>query len=95
MNILFDISVICFFALVLTAVAIGRHVRKRRASANPKQDFAHHLFAAEEQNSREPRILPHQTVRDIHAKKGWNESSDMVAAGPDTHAPHATSPKRF
>jgi hypothetical protein len=96
MHILFDISVLCSSALVLTAVAIARHVRTLRASTDPKQDFAHHLFtAAEDQNSRLPHTIPHQTVRDIHAKKGWNESLDMVTAGPDTHPPHATSPKPF
>jgi hypothetical protein len=96
MHILFAISALCFFALVLTAVAIARHVQTRRASTHSQQDFAQHLFAAaEDQNSRIPHNLPNQTVRDIRAKKDGNELSDMVTAGPDIHAPYSTSPKRF
>lgn len=96
MHILFDISALCFFALVLTAAAIARHVNTRRATTSRQLDFAQHLFtAAEEQNSREPRTLTHQTIRDIHAKKGWDQSSDMVTAGLNTHEPRFASPKRF
>jgi hypothetical protein len=71
-------------------------VSTRRASQPRKQDFAQHLFtAAEEQNSRAPRTLSHQTLSDIHAKKNWNQSSNMVTTGPNTDKPQSTSPKHF
>jgi hypothetical protein len=96
MHILFDISALCLFALALTAAAIGRHVSTRRASPPRQHDFAQHLFtAAEEQNSRAPRSLSHQTISEIHAKKGWSQSSNMVTAGTNTHKPQSTSPKHF
>ena len=96
MHILFDISALCFFALALTAVAIVRHVSTRRASHPRQQDFAQHLFtAAEEQNSRTPRTLSHQTLSDIHANKDWSQSSNMASAAPNPDKPQSTSPKRF
>jgi hypothetical protein len=96
MHILFDISALCLFALALTVAAIARRVSTRRASPPRQEDFAQHLFtAAEEQNSRAPRSLSHQTISEIHAKKGWGQSSNMVTAGPTTHKPQSTSPKRF
>jgi hypothetical protein len=96
MHILFDISALCFFALVLTAAAIARHVSTPRASTPRQHDFAQHLFAAaEEQNSRAPRSLSYQTVNDIRAKKDWSQSSHRVTAGPNTHNSQSTSPKRF
>jgi hypothetical protein len=96
MHILFAISALCFFALVLTAVAIARHVRARRTSTRPQHDFAQHLFAAvEDRNSRVPHTLPQQTVRDILAKKSWNESSEIVTIRLETRAHQSTSSKRF
>jgi hypothetical protein len=37
MYILFDISVLCFFALVLTVIAIARHVLTCRTSVHPQR----------------------------------------------------------
>jgi hypothetical protein len=53
MYILFAISVLCFFALVLTVVAIVSQVRTHRTHTAPQHDFAQHLFATiEDQHSR-------------------------------------------
>jgi hypothetical protein len=96
MHILFDISALCFFALALTVAAIARRVSTRRASPPRNHEFAQHLFtAAEEQSSRAPRTLSDQTISEVHAKKGWSQSSNTVTAGPNTHKPQSTSPKRF
>jgi hypothetical protein len=46
MHTLFAISALCFLALVLTAIAMVRHVRSNRRPAHPQRDFAQHLFAA-------------------------------------------------
>jgi hypothetical protein len=60
MYILFAISILCLFALMLAAVAIARHVRTGRVSAGPQPDFAHHLFAAAaDQDSRTPPLTSH------------------------------------
>jgi hypothetical protein len=70
---LFVISVLCFCALVIAALAIARQVRTRRPSTHSEQDFAQHLFAAaEDQNSRGPRSLKQQHVKDVQAQKNWN-----------------------
>jgi hypothetical protein len=96
MHILFAISVLCFFALMIALVAIVRHLRGRRRLISPEHDFAHHLFAAaEDQNSRAHQTLPQQTLGDILQKKSWNESATMVTVGPDTQPPPSTSPKRI
>jgi hypothetical protein len=56
MYILFSISILCFFALLLAAVALAWHVRTRQVADTPQPDFAQHLFAAvEDQDSRTPR----------------------------------------
>jgi hypothetical protein len=61
MYILLAISILCFFALVLAAVAMARHVRSRQAPTGPQPDFAQHVFAAiKNQDSRTPRTLPQQ-----------------------------------
>jgi hypothetical protein len=81
MYILFAISVGCFFALVLAVVAIARHARTRRESTHPKHDFAQHLFAAaEDQNSRRPRSLPKQHVKDVQTQKNWNRVLEPIQA---------------
>jgi hypothetical protein len=72
MYILVAISALCFCTLVLTVVAINRHVRSSQASANPQHDFAHHLFAAAaDQNTRGRHTLMQQSVKDIMAKKNY------------------------
>jgi hypothetical protein len=95
MHILFAISTLCFFALVLTAIAIVRHVRTRSTSTPLQHDFAQHLFAAvEDRNSGVSHPIPQQTVRDILVKKSWNQSPEMVI-GPETQAHYPASSKRF
>jgi hypothetical protein len=90
MYILFAISAFCFFALLLAAVAIARHVRSNREAGRkpfPSQrDFAEHLFAAaNDQNSRMPRTQPQQTVRQVLAKKSWNQPRpEVVTIRPDS-----------
>jgi ABC-type dipeptide/oligopeptide/nickel transport system ATPase component len=81
MYILLAIATLCFFVLVLVAVAVVRHVRSRRIFAKPQPDFAHHLFAAaKDQNSRTPRTLPHQNVKDVVAKTSWNPALEPTPA---------------
>jgi hypothetical protein len=92
MYILFAISALCFLALLLAAIAIARHVHfSRGASAEPphsQRDFAGHLFAAaSDQNSRIPRTAPQQTVKDVLAKKSWNQHRpEVVMIRPDHEA---------
>ena len=96
MHTLFVISALCFFALVLMAMAIARRVHTGRTSTPPQHDFAQHLFAAvEDRTSRVPHHIPQQTVRDLLAKKSWNESSEIITIGPNTQAPQSTSFKPF
>jgi uncharacterized MAPEG superfamily protein len=66
MYILFAISILCFFALVLVTVAMARHARSRRVPANPQPDFAQHLFAAvKNHDSRTSSSHPRQDQRVI------------------------------
>lgn len=89
MYILFAISAFCFLALLLAAIAIARHVRSSRETgrnpSNSQHDFAQHLYAAaSDQNSRLPRAQPQQTVKQVLAKKSWNQSrSEAVMIPPD------------
>jgi hypothetical protein len=93
MYILFTISILCFFAFVLGAIAIARHVRSRKTSTNPQSDFAQHLFAAaEDQDSRAPRALPLQNVKDVIAKQSRNHALEPIQADV---ANQSISSKRF
>src|SRR6266481_3187089 len=81
MYILRVISIFCFFALLLATLAITRRLRSRRILASPQPDFARHLFAAaEEQNSRTPRTLPQQKVKDVVATTSWNSALEITPA---------------
>jgi hypothetical protein len=96
MHTLFAISALCFFALVLPAIAIARRARTRRTSTPPQHDFAQYLFTAfEDRNSRAPHTVPQQTVRDILAKKSWNQSPETVTTGPEIQAHQPALSKRF
>jgi hypothetical protein len=91
MYILFAISSLCFIVLALAAVAIARHVRSSRASEHPQHDFAHHLYAAAaDQDSRTPRTLTQQRVKDVAAKKSPKTLHPQATAGNQS-----TSSKRF
>jgi len=73
MYLLSAISVVCFFALICTAIAVTRRVNSSRRSADPQSDFAQHLVAAcSNHNFREPRTHLQQTVGEVMAKKRWN-----------------------
>ena len=81
MYILLAISLLCFFALLLAAVAIARHVRNRRVPNEPHPDFAQHLFAAaEDQDSLTPRPLPQQSVKNVMGKTSWNSALEPTLA---------------
>jgi hypothetical protein len=87
MQILFAISIICFVALVWAGVAIARHIAAgHKGGLTAKQshgDFEHHLFAAAENHeTRRPRAVHPQTVRDVAAKKGWNSAPAPVEIHP-------------
>jgi hypothetical protein len=92
MYILFAISALCFLALLLAAIAIARHVRSdREAGGSPhhsQRDFAQHLVAAaSDQNSRIPRNAPQQTVKQVLARKSWNQPRpEVVMIEPDPEA---------
>jgi hypothetical protein len=93
MYILLAIAIFCFFALLLAAIAIVRHVRSRRASAEPESDFAHHLFAAvNDQDPRTPRTFPQQNIQDLVAETSWNLALGLTLA--DTRD-QSISSKRF
>jgi hypothetical protein len=91
--ILFAISIACFLALIGTAAAIVRHIRRsnrfRQTPAPPRPSFGEHLHAATEYGFiRSPRAVPHQTVQGITAKKSWNTPSQAVEIHPDAeHSP--------
>jgi hypothetical protein len=75
MYILFAIAILCFFALLLAAIAIARHVRSRRRYGGSQADFAHYLFAAvNDQDSRMRRSLPQQNIRGVIAETSWNRA---------------------
>jgi hypothetical protein len=91
MYVLLAISVLCFFALVLAAVAIARHVRSRQVPTGQQPDFAQHVFAAiKNQDSRTPRTLQQQDARVI-AKTNLHHAEPTFA---DTRN-QSISSKRF
>jgi hypothetical protein len=69
MYFLFAISLLCFFVLALTAITIARHVRSNRTSTHRQRDFPQHLFAAAaDQESRRPRPITQQSVKEVLAR---------------------------
>jgi hypothetical protein len=91
MYILFAISSLCFIVLALAVVAIARRVRSSRAAEQPQHDFAHHLYAAAaDQDSRTPRNLTQQSVKNVTAKKSYQ--TQRLQAAPRNQS---TSSKRF
>jgi hypothetical protein len=85
MYLLFAISLLSFLALIAASVVIARHARSSHKSTPGQQTFAQHLQAAAcNRDSRQPRTLHPQTVRDVLAKKGWNQPRTQLsqAVGP-------------
>jgi hypothetical protein len=90
--ILFAISVACSLALIGTAAAIVRHVRANhrgsRITAPPQPSFGEHFQAAAKYGAiRSSRLVPHQTVQGITARKSWNTSSQTVEIHPAAEQP--------
>jgi hypothetical protein len=90
-QILFAISIACLLVLIGAAVAIVRHGRashrQSRTPAPPQPSFNQHLYAASQYGSvRSPRLVPHQTVQTITAKKSWNTPSQTVEIHPAPEA---------
>jgi hypothetical protein len=88
-QILFAISTVCLLALIVAGAAIVRHVRSahRRddTPAPPAPSFPEHLKAAATYGTlRSPRIVPHQSVQGITAKKSWNAPSQSIEIHPAT-----------
>ena len=86
-QILFAISVVCLLALIGAGLAIVRHVRsthrRNRIAAPPAPSFTEHLNAAAAYGTlRSPRVVPHQSVKGITAKKNWNTPSQSVEIHP-------------
>ena len=80
MYLLFAISLLCFLALIAASVVIARHVRSSHKSTPRQQTFAQHLQAADrDRDSRQPRILQSQTVRDVLTKKSWNQPQAQIS----------------
>jgi hypothetical protein len=80
MYLLLAIAILCLFALPLAALAVGKHVRSRHVSAGPQANFAHHLFAAvNDQDSGTPRTLQ-QNVRGVAAETSSNCAPESIRA---------------
>jgi hypothetical protein len=87
MQTLFAISIVSFLAIVWAGIAVARHIRARReldrASSPRRIDFAQHLVSAvEDESPVEPRRVPYQTLRDITARKSWNQPPEGVTVPP-------------
>lgn len=92
MSVLFAISGLCLFALMLASFAIARHVRANKAPASRQPDFAQHLFkAAKDQDSRTPHNVAKPDLRD-NAATSWNRAPETAQANPRTQF---ISSKRF
>ena len=81
MHILFAISIFCFIALLWAGFAIVRHIglghKSSGAALSSQPDFAHHLYAAAGE-TRVPRAVRRQSVRDVAAKKSWNSATPIA-----------------
>jgi hypothetical protein len=93
MQILFAISVLCFFGILWAAVSLARHIRSTRPkdassiSIVPTQsDFKQQLFSASETPSISTPVTRtnpiHQSVRDITANKQWALPPEPVRMRP-------------
>jgi hypothetical protein len=78
MQILFAISVLCFFGILWAAISLARRIRSSRlhdvsgiSIVPPQSDFKQHLFSASETPSITRPNPIHQSVRDITANKQW------------------------
>ncbi len=94
MQILFAISALCFLALLGAGFALARLVRAGRNKESrgdephpaDGRDFAQHLFEAvanaedTEEKDFSPRLR--QTVRDVAARKSWNQGQELATALP-------------
>jgi hypothetical protein len=94
MQILFAISVLCFFALVWAGFGIVRHIRanhkSRRTSDALHPDFSQHLFAAvQSEEMHAPPPFRQQTLREIIAGKSWNQPPASVTVRPAQDRPDA------
>jgi len=85
MQILFAISILCFMALLWAGFAIARHIRRgherTEVDTSSRRDFAQHLYTAAEE-TRLPRVVRHQSVRDVTARKSWNTAATAVQIPP-------------
>ncbi len=83
MHSLFAISILCLLSSVAACMAIGRRIQKGRAvnerSSYDQRDFAQHLIAAAQEDFLVPRSAPRQTVKDIAAKKSWNQRPELTS----------------
>lgn len=85
MQTLFAISVVCFLALVWAGIAVARHIRNghKLNASDVQSGFAQHLFqASAETTLTEPRSVRLQNIRDITAKKSWNQPPEVITVRP-------------
>jgi hypothetical protein len=73
-HILFVIAIASLVVLIGAAAAIVHHIRSNQSGqltqAPPEPSFSEHLYAASQYGSpRSPRLVPHQSVQSISAKK--------------------------
>lgn len=82
-HILFVIAIASLVVLIGAAAAIVYHIRSNRSGqskqAPPEPSFSEHLYAASQYGSpRSPRLVPHQSIQSISAKK--ESSSDLESS---------------
>lgn len=87
MQILFAISILCFLALVWALIAVSRHIRSGRdtASSPAPETFAQHIAhasASPESNQPKLRHTLNQSIRDITARKSWNQPPEVITMHP-------------
>jgi hypothetical protein len=83
--------------LIGATAAIVYHIRSSRSGqseqAPPEPSFSEHLYAATQYGSpRSPRLVPHQSIQSISAKK---ESSSAPQDRTDSHQMRSASPHRL
>jgi hypothetical protein len=96
-HILFVIAIASLVVLIGAAAAIVHHVRSNQSGqlrqAPPEPSFSEHLYAASQYGSpRSPRLVPHQSIQSISAKK---ESSSDSQSRTDSDQMQSVSPHRL
>jgi hypothetical protein len=82
--ILFSVMLIFGGLVVVRSLAARRPTAARRQgdeAGMAQMDFAQHLFRAVEEGSLlDSRAVPEQSMRDIAARKSWNQPSETASS---------------